>query len=348
METETPSMAAPLSEEPPGSPAPGGLSAAARHLHRVTGVPFRLAVGGGIVHDSLEDRRGKRRALGGPEGRRAEVVVSAEAGEEEVLALLRVLSPLVGMAEEVRRHREERLGVELRLAHDLQLKLLPDPRSVADLADVAARCEPAESVGGDFFHLVRLGGGRLGLMLGDVSSHGISAALLMAQVLSAAGIVARDEGHPGEVVRRIRRELDRELASTEMHLSLFYGVMAAEGSDRYLRYANAGHPHAFLLGCGGTGAQRLEALDPPLGTEGPGPFREAAVKCGEGDVLLLFTDGLFEPARQGRVESESLLVEAARGAVDGEMEAVVEALFTASDRMEGGGDDDRTAMAVRL
>src|SRR5690606_3511997 len=66
---------------------------------------------------------------------------------------------------------QQRLMQEMRLAHDLQMRLLPDPRAIAPLADIAAREVPAESVGGDFYHLFRLGEGRVGVMLGDVSSH---------------------------------------------------------------------------------------------------------------------------------------------------------------------------------
>ncbi|MFW6193144.1 MAG: PP2C family protein-serine/threonine phosphatase, partial [Gemmatimonadota bacterium] len=64
----------------------------------------------------------------------------------------------------------ERLRAELGLAHDLQLRLLPDPDDFRDLFDVAARCDPADSVGGDFYQLARLPGDRLGVLLGDVSS----------------------------------------------------------------------------------------------------------------------------------------------------------------------------------
>src|SRR5438445_10980781 len=64
---------------------------------------------------------------------------------------------------------QERMRQELELAHDLQLKLLPSPLVVAARADVAARCRPAESVGGDFYNLLNLHGDRVGVMIGDVT-----------------------------------------------------------------------------------------------------------------------------------------------------------------------------------
>lgn len=241
--------------------------------------------------------------------------------------------------------RQERLSAELELAHDLQLALLPDPSSVEDLAEAAARCEPARSVGGDFYHLIRLPGRRLGVLIGDVSSHGISAALVMARALSAAGIVAREEEGPAAVLSRLEEELREGLDAAEMYLTLFYGVL--DGSGGRMRYASAGHPHAFLLG--GEETERLPATDPPLGLREPGErFGERTVETGEPPrSLLLFTDGLFEPATEGRDEAEDRLVEAAAAAVEKGPGACVEAVFGASDELEGGGADDRTALVVR-
>ena len=94
--------------------------------------------------------------------------------------------------------QQQRLQRELELAHDLQLKLLPSPAVLQGDAEVAAcRCLPADSVGGDFYTFSRLGRGRVGVVLGDVASHGFSAALVMALVLAAAGIHAGASPHSG-------------------------------------------------------------------------------------------------------------------------------------------------------
>ncbi|HEX7120024.1 MAG TPA: GAF domain-containing SpoIIE family protein phosphatase [Longimicrobiales bacterium] len=192
------------------------------------------------------------------------------------------------MAESVRRERLER---ELELAHDLQLKLLPEASGFAGV-QVAARCMPAESVGGDFYHLFRLSGDRFGIMIGDVSSHGFSAALIMAMVMSAAAIYAQEAGPPAEVLRRVHGSLIDELESTEMHLSLFYGVLDPAAGT--LRYANAGHPHAFRIGASGA-VHRLGATNPPLGTLPLDDYDAVVVPWTSGsDLLCLFTDGLSD------------------------------------------------------
>jgi len=132
------------------------------------------------------------------------------------LRLVSAIASQIGAAFENRRLvgdsvERERMLVELELAHHLQLKLLPELADFKDSGDIAARCEPAESVGGDFYHLFRLGDGRLGVMLGDVSSHGYSAGLIMALTMSAVSLVVRESDCPGDVLRGIHHELVRKL-----------------------------------------------------------------------------------------------------------------------------------------
>jgi sigma-B regulation protein RsbU (phosphoserine phosphatase) len=186
---------------------------------------------------------------------------------------------------------QQRLSYEMSLAHDLQMKLLPATSVVAPEAEVAARVLPAESVGGDFYHLFRLGGRRTGVMIGDVSSHGYRAALIMALAMSASAIHAQTTVDAAETLSALLASLRDELESTEMFITVFYGVI--DPTAGVLRYANAGHPHAFIVSADGT-VSRLPALDPPLGmTTGrpDGAFR--AWKRGS-DLLLLFTDGVTD------------------------------------------------------
>src|SRR2546422_8708252 len=158
---------------------------------------------------------------------------------------------------------QQQMRRELELARDLQLKLLPSPLVVAARADVAARCRQAESVGGDFYNLLNLPGDRIGVMIGDVTSHGFGAALIMALAMAASGIHAESAETPAEVLRRIEESLGEELASTEMFLTVFYAVI--DPAAQRIVYANAGHPHAFLVSTQTGDAVRLEATRPPLG-----------------------------------------------------------------------------------
>ncbi len=263
--------------------------------------------------------------------------------------LLAIASQVGAAVENSRLVREsiskERMSREMELAHNLQMKLLS---SVAgfDAARVAARVTPAESVGGDFYHLIRLVGEQVGVMIGDVSSHGFPAALIMALSMSAATIYAAEVSTPELVLRHLDDALRDELERTEMYLTLFYGVLNPEENE--LLYSNAGHPHAFLIHGDGSHS-RLHATDPPVGIAGPGSFGQERVSFESGrDLLLLFTDGLSDTlARTDRISGERAVVEEVarrRHQTPGE---IVEALFEmAEETVPRIPSDDRTAIIL--
>jgi sigma-B regulation protein RsbU (phosphoserine phosphatase) len=246
------------------------------------------------------------------------------------------------IARDVRRQRLQR---ELELAHDLQLKLLPAPGVLQGDADVAAICRPVDSVGGDFYNFARLGNGRVGVMLGDVSSHGFSAALVMALVMSAAGIHAGSYTTPDEVLVSMLDSLGPELASTEMFLSVFYGVIDPRAGR--LTYASAGHPHAFRIPRSGE-PERLPVTAPPLGLSSPESISRNQVPWdAEHDLLCLFTDGLIEQGSGGAFTEERLLAELA-GRRGQRPEAIVNAIFAEADASEVRPMDDRTMLILRV
>ncbi len=184
----------------------------------------------------------------------------------------------------------EQLVREMRLAHDLQLKLLPKPAVVGPEARAAARLVPAESVGGDFFLLARLDRDRTGVLIGDVSGHGYQSALVMALALSAAAIHVQAAFDPSIALDAVRRSLDDELSSTEMSITMCYAVIDTRAGE--VRFANAGHPHAFRVGADGRSV-RLAAVVPPIGFS-DAPIEECVMSWRRGDRLVLFTDGITD------------------------------------------------------
>lgn len=241
---------------------------------------------------------------------------------------------------------QERVARELELAHDLQMKLLPTVGDF-DIAEVAARVQPAESVGGDFYHLFKLPGNRVGILIGDVSSHGFPAALIMALTMSAAAIYASEGLHPVDLLNRMDAALRDELESTEMYLTLFYCVIDPEAGT--LLYANAGHPHAFVVRPDGS-SERLLATAPPMGIAEPESYEERSVPwTASADLLLLFTDGLSDQlAFDTRENGEALIVREVVDLRDRPAADIVEHLFSLSDVSEGNiPSDDRTAILLR-
>jgi phosphoserine phosphatase RsbU/P len=242
---------------------------------------------------------------------------------------------------------QQRLRQELALAHDLQLKLLPSPAVLQGDAEVAARCYPADSVGGDFYTFTRLGRGRVGVMLGDVASHGFSAALVMALVISAAGIHAAASVTPDETLSALLESLGAELTSTEMYFSVFYGVL--DPLTGRLSYANAGHPYAFRVPRFGD-PERLEATAPPLGLATVGSIHQRQLPWSlDHDLLVLWTDGLVDARNAaGEPFGEQRLLACVCERRTESPETIVQAVLEEADAFGAQPTDDRTLLIMRI
>jgi sigma-B regulation protein RsbU (phosphoserine phosphatase) len=237
---------------------------------------------------------------------------------------------------------------ELELARDLQLKLLPSPLVIAARADVAVRCRQAESVGGDLYNLLNLPGDRIGVIIGDVTSHGFGAALIMALVMAASGIHAEAGDSPSAALERLEQSLKEELNRTEMFLTLVYAVVDPRAGR--LTYANAGHPHAFVVD-GSTGtAARLDATRTPLGV-GAAPSTDEARPWRRGrDILCLFTDGIADAASEsGARFGEERVLAHVRALHARPAREILEAIYTEVAAFTGGGraSDDRTVVLLK-
>jgi sigma-B regulation protein RsbU (phosphoserine phosphatase) len=204
-------------------------------------------------------------------------------------------------------------------------------------------------VGGDFYNLLNLRADRIGVMIGDVTSHGFGAALIMALVMAASGIHAESAETPTEVLRRLEESLADELASTEMFLTVFYAVVDPKGG--HITFANAGHAHAFLVSTRTGEAVRLEATRPPLGlATAPGedaartwPPREA--------IICLFTDGVADALgeRGERFGEERVLGHVAR-LKDRSAREILESVHADLAGFTGGAPpaDDRTVVILKM
>ena len=188
--------------------------------------------------------------------------------------------------------QQQRLAHEMQLAHDLQMKLLPNNAIVLPHAQVAARVVPAESVGGDFYNLFRLGRGRTGVMIGDVSGHGYQAALIMALTMSAAAIHSQTTSDPGAVLHALMTTLRDELEMTEMFISAFYAVVDPAARRAALR--QHGTPARLSAG----GGRRLSAARSERSAHRHGPRADRRPPAAHGtpgrDLLVLFTDGISD------------------------------------------------------
>jgi len=196
-------------------------------------------------------------------------------------------NPLLRQLEE-----KERIEVELSFARAVQEDLLPERPPQRAGVCVAARTVPARFVGGDFYDFLDVDEHRLGIIVGDVSGKGMSAALYMARLLGDFRYLAKLHERPGDVLTQMNLALS-ERSSQGMFASAIYIVVNVQA--RTLEVANAGHHPLHLLRDAIASEECANASGPPLGILPEHEFTTETVPLKSGDGLIMFTDGATEP-----------------------------------------------------
>jgi len=203
-------------------------------------------------------------------------------------------SPAVRVAQLVRDQEVEvraraRIDQELRVAQLIQQQFLP--KTVPDLPgwQIAAFYRAAAEVGGDFYDFIPLPDGKIGLVIGDVTGHGVPAALVMATTRSVLRSEAPRLVAPGKVLERVNDFLHADIPAN-MFVTCLYAVLDPQTGG--LTFANAGHDLPFVRR--GANVEELRATGMPLGAMPGMRYQESEAVLGPGDVILLHSDGLAE------------------------------------------------------
>jgi serine phosphatase RsbU (regulator of sigma subunit) len=189
----------------------------------------------------------------------------------------------------------ERFEHELRVAQRIQQALLPKELPLLDDWEIVPYYHPAREVGGDFYDILTLPDGRVGIIIGDVSGKGIAAALVMANTQSVLRAVFQRSASPGELLAQVNEVLFAYIPSN-MFVTCFCGILHPE-SGRFT-YANAGH-NSPLRQHGGK-AIDLRATGMPLGLMPGMAYEEKESVLLPGDRVLFYSDGLLEAHNEER------------------------------------------------
>src|SRR5215208_572707 len=190
---------------------------------------------------------------------------------------------------EQERIERERIEQDLRVARTIQQASLP--KEVPDLEgwQITPYYQPAREEGGDFYDFFELEDGRLGLVVGDATGHGVPTALVMASARSMLRAVAQASDSPGDVLRRVNDPLATDIPQN-MFVTCFYAIL--EPNSGSLTYANAGHDLPYLHRNGA--AEELRARGMPLGLMPEMGYEEKQTILEAGEAALLYSDGLVE------------------------------------------------------
>ena len=284
-------------------------------------------------------------------GGRSEIELLAQAFNS-MAATLQTRDRELRTAEEKTRAAEVQLAVtraHMDIAREIQRSLLPeDPLAVGGVR-VAGRCIPAAEVGGDYFGYFPREGSGVDSFVGDVSGHGVGAALLMAE----ARTTFLAERLLGPSAAQILTKLNDLLYDDLDRAGLFITACCAtfDAPTRTLSYANAGHPPALLLRAGETRCTTLEAEGTLLGIRRSAEFAELTVGLRAADIVVFYTDGVTETKNErGELFGVDRLGEvvAARRAEDPEV--LIAGVIAALERFAGAAqrEDDLTIVVMKL
>lgn len=194
------------------------------------------------------------------------------------------------------RDQEQQTQRQLRLAADVQRRMMPRNMPKYDRLDLAAKYAPSFQLGGDFYDVFEKGGPNreLGLAVGDVVGKGVPAAILMSAARASLRAFAGEEWRLEEVIRKLNQAVVRDTLESEF-LTLWCGVI--DPAKLELTYCSAGHEPSMLFRDDGTGEPAVTMLETGgmvVGVDPEQVYDVAKVSLKSGDAIVLYTDGLSE------------------------------------------------------
>lgn len=186
---------------------------------------------------------------------------------------------------------------QMRAAREIQQRLFPRKSPVVQGFDVAGMSMPADATGGDYYDFLPMADETLGLVIADVSGHGLGPSLLMVEARALLRVVARNRIDPGEILVRANRIIAEDVEGRSYVTLIFVRLDPKTGE---IVFANAGHPPGLLFGVDGQVKTQLRRTSGPLGfATGPSPASAPPLRLLPGETLLLYTDGIKEALRGG-------------------------------------------------
>lgn len=272
-------------------------------------------------------------------------------GPEDMALLLGIAGHAALCLRNARMHREladqQLIHHDMALAGRIQGCFLPRGLPTIPGYDLALEYRPALQVGGDYYDFLELDGDRIGVVVGDVSGKGVSAALCMARLSSVARFLVTGEVLPQQILSRLNRCLFEEFAQEGMFATL--GLVALDSRSGDLTLANAGHLAPLVRRADGRVQALPVALDPGLGIDPEARFSTQEAHLEPRDTILLYSDGVIEATAPDTEQFGIDRLVQVLGRADGGPEEVVRAVTLAVEQFSQGGPqaDDLTVVVCR-
>lgn len=270
------------------------------------------------------------------------------AEDQKLLSIIAAQSAQV--IENARLYDEEqafiRLREEMRLAYDIQVNLLPHTSPEFPNFEISGKSIPAKEVGGDYFDFIPIDEDKLAFCLGDISGKGIPAALLMANLQATLRGQTILNFSSKDCVSFSNKLLYRN-TDPHRYATLFYGILNHKNDQ--ISYCNAGHNNPILISKDKK-VQRLDVGGLVVGVMPEFPFEETAIQMNQGDLLVVYSDGITEAMNEFEEEYEeerliNLLLEIQDNSTDNIIETVLKSVNEFSGHTEPM--DDKTIIVIK-
>lgn len=251
------------------------------------------------------------------------------------------------------REAQARLEGELDAARRIQMGMLPQPAEALGRerrVEIAARMQPARTVGGDLYDFFLVDGSKLLFLIGDVSGKGLPASLFMALTKALTkGIALRGDTDPGDLLKAADAAIAGDNPE-QLFVTMLVGTLDLAGGE--LRWCSAGHDAPYLLRADGSAPQRLGGRGgPPLCVMDGYDYPVESLQLQRGDLLCLITDGVTEAHNaSGELYGARRLLSALQGRnAAASLEALADALLADVDRFVAGAEqaDDEALLLLR-
>lgn len=276
----------------------------------------------------------------------------------------------------VKLREKERLDRELEIGAEIQLRLLPRQCPKIPGVDVAARCQTANRVGGDYYDFIpadydpigqesegeisagghpgksKIDKGCWSIVIGDVMGKGVPAGLIMTMTRGMLRAEVLNRHSPSKILQHLNRVMYADLENSHRFVTLFYSEY--DPKSRILSYSNAAHHPPLLWQAASNSLKRLDTLGMLVGLDADSQYHEAQVQLHPGDTIIYYTDGFTDAANQrGDRFDEENLSDAFQWACQNyqESQAILDYLFDRVQQFIGSGNrnaDDMTLVVMRI
>ncbi|MEM7592220.1 MAG: PP2C family protein-serine/threonine phosphatase [Cyanobacteria bacterium P01_A01_bin.83] len=214
---------------------------------------------------------------------------------------------------------KERQDRELEIASEIQLRLLPSKCPQIKGLSIAAKCETAGSVGGDYYDFIPTNYDRLensqseigsdvpwSIVIGDVMGKGVPAGLIMTMTRGMLRAEVLNRHSPAQIMRHLNRVMYADLENSHRFVSMFYSEY--DPQHQTLAFTNAAHNPPLLWRKATNTLERLDSWGMLIGLDMESEYEDATVQLAPGDTVIYYTDGFTDAANENgdRFDEENL------------------------------------------